>query len=385
MRITDIKVFVPQVGTRPQCLVKVETDTQIYGWGESGLSGREDAVIGAIGHYRSLLVGEDPLRRGGIWQRLYRSQYFEGGRVLLAAQSAIDIALYDIAGKAHGVPVYELLGGRQRDWVPLFASTGAPPLVDVVADATRLVAKGWDVIRFGPGGPLHPDEPHRFEPREALAMTAEVAVRTREAIGPRPVLGIDLHHRFSVAEVASFCARMPPGTLDFLEEPIRAESPDAYAQLRRLVDVPIALGEEFSSKWAFAPYIERGLLEFVRVDIGNVGGFTEAMKVAGMAEAHYLDLMPHDPLGPIATAATAHLCLAVPNLAWMEIRQSPTEDLGFYDPRLFPVQARQDGPRLYVADAPGLGVEVNEQAVSVRGAPWGPPQLHRADGSVQNW
>jgi len=385
MRITDIKVFVPQVGTRPQCLVKVETDTQIYGWGESGLSGREDAVIGAIGHYRSLLVGEDPLRRGGIWQRLYRSQYFEGGRVLLAAQSAIDIALYDIAGKAHGVPVYELLGGRQRDWVPLFASTGAPPLVDVVADAIRLVAQGWDVIRFGPGGPLHPDDPDRFEPREALAMTAEVAVRTREAIGPRPVLGIDLHHRFSVAEVASFCARMPPGTLDFLEEPIRAESPDAYAQLRGLVDVPIALGEEFSSKWAFAPYIERGLLEFVRVDIGNVGGFTEAMKVAGMAEAHYLDLMPHDPLGPIATAATAHLCLAVPNLAWMEIRQSPTEDSGFYDPRLFPVQARQDGPRLYVADAPGLGVEVNEQAVSLRGAPWGPPQLHRADGSVQNW
>jgi len=218
-----------------------------------------------------------------------------------------------------------------------------------------------------------------------VALTAEWAVRMRQAVGPGPILGIDLHHRFTVAEVASFCARMPPGTLDFLEEPIRAESPEAYEQLRRLIDVPLAIGEEFSSKWAFAPFIERGLTEFVRLDICNVGGFTEAMKVAAMAEAHYLDLMPHNPLGPIASAATAHLCIATPNVAWMEIRDSPTEDSGFYDQRLFPVQARQDGPRLYVQEMPGLGVEVDERAVQVPAAPWGPPQLHRADGSVQNW
>jgi galactonate dehydratase len=385
MRITDLRVYIPMVGQRPQCLVKVETDAGIHGWGESGLSAREEAVAAAIGHFRPMLIGEDPMRRGAIWQRLYRSQYFEGGRVLLAAQSAIDIALHDICGKALGVPVYQLLGGRQRDWVPLFATTPARPGLAMGDDARRLVEAGWDVIRFTPGGPEHPDDPHRFDPRDALALTAEWAVKVRAAIGPEPTLGIDWHHRLSVAETASFCARMPAGTLDFIEEPIRAESPEAYRQLRRLIDVPLAIGEEFASKWIFAPFIERGLAEFVRVDVCNVGGLTEALKVAAMAEAHYLDLMPHHPLGPICSAATAHLFLAVPNLAWMEWRRSPTEDLGFYDERLFPVQPRQDGPRLFVQDAPGLGVEVDESAVAQRAAAWNPPQLHRADGSVQNW
>jgi galactonate dehydratase len=384
MRITDIHVAVPMVGKRPQCLVKIETDAGIHGWGESGLSGREQAVAAAIGHYRSFLVGEDPMRRGALWQRLYRSQYFEGGRVLLAAQSAIDIALHDIAGKALGVPVYDLLGGRQRDWVPLFASAreaSGPGLID---DVLLLVSEGWDAIRYGPGASSQ-DDPLRFDPRPSIALTAEWAVKAREAVGPGPTLGIDWHHRLTVAETAAFCARIPPGTIDFLEEPIRAESPEAYEQLRRLIDVPLAIGEEFSSKWAFAPFIERGLAEFVRVDVCNVGGLTEAMKVAAMAEAHYLDLMPHNPLGPISTAAMAHLCVAAPNVAWLEIRRSPTEDQGFYDERLFPVQPRQEGPRLFVGDAPGLGVEVEEAALGAPAPTWDPPRLHRADGSVQNW
>lgn len=385
MRIADIKVFVPQVGMRPQCLVKVETDAGIHGWGESGLTAREAAVEAAIGHFRSLLIGEDPMRRGHLWQRLYRSQYFEGGRVLLAAQSAIDIALHDIAGKAWGVPVYELLGGRQREFVPLFATTGAHPGAGLVEDAKRLVAEGWGVLRFSPGGPVHEADPGRFDPRDAVALTAEWTIKVREAIGPAPMLGIDWHHRLSVAEAASYCHRLPPGTLDFLEEPIRAESPEAYEQLRRLIDVPLAIGEEFSSKWAFAPFIERGLTELVRLDICNVGGFTEAVKVAAMAEAHYLDLMPHHPLGPICGAATAHLCLASPNVAAMETRRSPTEDLGFYDEHLFPVQPRQVGPALFVQDLPGLGVEVDETLAAVRAPMWDPPQLHRSDGSVQDW
>ena len=199
-------------------------------------------------------------------------------------------------------------------------------------------------IRFTPGGPVHEGDPDRFDPRDAIALTAEWTIKVREAIGPGPTLGIDWHHRLSVPETASYCARLPAGTLDFLEEPIRAESPEAYEQLRRLIDVPLAIGEEFSSKWAFAPFIERGLTEFVRVDICNVGGFTEAMKVAAMAEAHYLDLMPHHPLGPICGAATAHLCTAAPNLAFMEIRRSPTEDLGFYDDAAVPGAAAPGGP-----------------------------------------
>ena len=113
----------------------------------------------------------------------------------------------------------------------------------------------------------------------------------------RPCLGIDYHHRLSVAEAASFCQMLPPATLDFLEEPIRDECPDAYAALRQMTPIPFAIGEEFSSKWAFLPYVERGLTNFARVDICNVGGFSEAMKIAGWCEAHYIDLMPHNPSG----------------------------------------------------------------------------------------
>ncbi len=385
MRITNVRTYIPMVGWRPQCIVKVETDAGIVGWGEAGLSAREGAVAAAVGHFREFLIGADPMARGAIWQRLYRSQYFEGGRVLTAAQSAIDIALYDIVGKALGIPVYELLGGKQRDHVPLFATTQAPMGPELIRDARTLVDAGWDVIRFSPGMPPS-DDSKLFEPRESLALTAEWATRLREAVGTSPTLGIDYHHRLSIAETASFCQRMPPGTLDFLEEPIRAENPDAYAQLRTLIDVPLATGEEFSSKWAFVPFIERGLIDFVRVDICNVGGFTEASKVAGWAEAHYLDIMPHNPLGPICTAATGHLCSAVPNVAWMEIRQSPTEDPGFYDRDLFPVQQVIDGARLIVSDAPGLGIEVDEARLeSAAGGGWQAPQLHRRDGSVQNW
>ena len=128
MKITDVKPFPVWVGQRNQMLVKIETDKGIYGWGESGFSGRELAVEGIVRHYREILLGKDPTKREAIWQELYRSQYFEGGRTITAALSAIDIALHDIAGKAWGVPVYELLGGKHRDYVPCFATTSASPV-----------------------------------------------------------------------------------------------------------------------------------------------------------------------------------------------------------------------------------------------------------------
>src|ERR1700754_555961 len=140
MKITNIIPYAVWVGTRNQFIVKVETNEGVFGWGESGLSGREKAVAGAIEHYREFLIGQNPMQIGRIWQELYRSQYFEGGRVLQAAISAIDIALHDIKGKALGVPVYELLGGKQRDLIPTFASTSAPPGDEMIEQAKELVA-----------------------------------------------------------------------------------------------------------------------------------------------------------------------------------------------------------------------------------------------------
>src|SRR6218665_1248898 len=140
MKITAIKPYPVWVGTRNQLVVKIETDQGIHGWGESGLSGRERAVVGAIEHYREFLIGKNPMQIGRIWQEVYRSQYFEGGRALMAALSAIDIALHDIKGKALGVPVYELLGGKQRDLIPTFATTKGPCGPQIIEQAHELLS-----------------------------------------------------------------------------------------------------------------------------------------------------------------------------------------------------------------------------------------------------
>jgi galactonate dehydratase len=384
MRITDIKTFPVWVGTRNQMLVKVETDEGIYGWGESGLSSRELAVQGAVHHYREWLIGRDPMKRGALWQEMYRSQYFEGGRTLTAAISAIDIALYDIAGKKLGVPVYDLLGGKHRDYVPTFSTGGGATPAEMIDITKRMLAAGFNCMRVHRSYPGEAKE-RLFEPREALAALAEGLIKVREAVGIAPALGTDVHHRYSVAETASFCQAMPPHTLDFLEEPIRDESPEAYEALRAMTPVPFAIGEEFASKWQFLPYIERGLINYARVDICNVGGFTEAMKVAGWAEAHYIDLMPHNPLGPICVAATAHMATAVPNFSWLEIRESPGEDLGFYDKEVFPVQPEITPGKVTLLDRPGLGVEVDEASLTEPFRHAEMPHLHRRDGSHTNW
>jgi galactonate dehydratase len=401
MKISAIKPYIVFVESRRrnQLMVKVETDDGIYGWGESGLSVREFAVQGAIQHYTEFLIGQDPFQIGRHWQEMYRSQYFEGGRVLTAAISALDIALYDIKGKALGVPVYELLGGKQRDLVPCFATVGisqtrrrpggAPDTrstEQLIQDVQNLVDQDWPCIRVGMAASDPAYGPEVFEPRQSIARTAEAMIALRQAVGLEPVLGVEYHHRLSVAEAASFCQRMPSGTLDFLEEPIRDETPEAYETLRQMTDVPFAIGEEFASKWQFLPYIERGITNFARVDVCNVGGLTEAQKVAGWAEAHYIDLMPHNPLGPICAAATIHLAAAVPNFAWMEVRLSPTETLSVYEDELFPVQPKAEGPNFPVLDTPGLGVEVNEELAASRSYQISePPHLVRRDSSVQNW
>ena len=383
MKIRNITPYAIWVGTRNQLLVKIETDEGIFGWGESGLSGREKAVMGAIEHYAQFLIGRDAFAIGALWQEMYRSQYFEGGRVLQAAISAIDVALYDIKGKALGVPVYQLLGGKQRNHIPTFASTDAPPGPEMIDQAKILIEHGWTAIRLSPAD--HQSS-GRYEPRESIPVTAKWRVNAREELGDAVVLGIDYHHRLSVAEAASFCQKMPSGTLDFLEEPIRDETPEAYESLRKLTNIPFAIGEEFASKWQFLPYVERDIHQYNRIDICNVGGLTEAMKIAGWSEAHYVDLMPHNPLGPVCTAATVHFCAAVANFSWLETRSSPAEKLGFDNAEFFPVQPRIENAIYVVSDAPGLGVEVNEDLIKLQSFKfWEAPHLKRQDGSVTNW
>lgn len=382
-QIAEIRPIVVRVGWRNQLLVKITTQDGLYGWGESGLSGREGAVSATIGHFSKFLLGQDSRRIGRIWQECYRSQYFEGGRVLTAAISAIDIALYDLLGKRLEVPVHQLLGGAQRTRVPTFASTMAKTTEAIVADVKILVDAGWTCVRTYPSGF---NDSTVFDPRATLPQTAAELIAVREAFGPGLTLGVDMHHRHSVAEAASFCNMLPAGTLDFIEEPIRCETPEAYASLRTMTNISFAIGEEFSSKWEAARYLEAGLAQFMRLDVCNIGGFTEALKVAGWSERHYVDLMPHNPLGPICTAASVHLSAVVPNFSWLEVRQSPVEHLGFHDRGLFPVQMEMDGPDYLLPDMPGLGVEVNEDLITESQVDFvEAPHLSRPDGSVTNW
>ena len=382
MKIARIDTHVVPGGRRNLCIVRIEASGGFVGLGEAGLSGRELAVRGAVDHFREFLVGRDPRRIGAIWQEVYRSQYFEGGRVLTAALSAIDIALHDLVARALGVPVYQLLGGRQRDRVPCFATACHGSGDAAVADVVRLVDGGWPCVRL----PVPVDAKSGiFDPRPSLGAAADTLTAARAAIGRRAALGIDYHHRLSVAEAASFCQAMPPGTIDFLEEPIRDETPAAYQALQRLTQVPMAIGEEFASKWQFLPYLEAGIPAFARLDICNVGGFTEAMKVVGWCEAHYIDLMPHNPLGPVSTAANLHLAAATAQYAWLEERGP--ENIFAFDREMFPAMPLLDGVTYAVPDGPGLGVDFDPEAPAAKEPLklWEAPHLRRPDGAVTNW
>ena len=179
---------------------------------------------------------------------------------------------------------------------------------------------------------------------------------------------------------------MPAGTLDFIEEPIRDETPEAYENLRKMVSVPFAIGEEFANKWQFLPYLERGITQFARVDVCNVGGITESMKVASLAESHYIDLMPHNPLGPICTAAALHVAAASPNMSWLEEINTPVGQSGNNSPKFYPVQPKLENARYPVPDLPGLGVEFNEELAKEQTFILQEvPHLKRRDGSFTNW
>ena len=378
MKITDIKSFLVSE-VRNFHVVKVETDSGIYGLGEAGCFSREHAQEGAIRHFREFLVGMDPMRIEHIWQTLYRGAYYEGGRILTAVISAIDIALHDIVGKALGVPVYQLLGGACRDKVYGFVTVGGLSDPGCVDRAKEAIAEGWPAARFGP---CAGDDSGVFDARASVAETAERFAEAYDKLDRRIALGIDFHHRLSVAEAASFCQRVPAGSLAFLEEPIRCESPEAYAALRKMTGTPFAIGEEFSSKWAFLPYIERGLANFARVDVCNVGGLTEAKKVAGWCEAHHIDLMPHNPSGPVCTAATVHLAAACNNFAWVEVQAHINESAA----EAFPGMPECRGGCYPLPTRPGLGLELDETAAARYPFKLQEnPHLARPDGSYTTW
>ncbi|MDA8296189.1 MAG: mandelate racemase/muconate lactonizing enzyme family protein [Actinomycetota bacterium] len=392
MRISDLKTFAVHDPDRPDrnyFFVKIFTDEGVTGLGEAGITWKEPALSGLADVYRPLLVGEDPTRIEHLWQLLWRGQFFRGGHVHGAVVAAIDIALWDLRGKVLGVPVYQLLGGKTRDYVRCYChvqqgadaakdGTGIPEMVEY---AKARVAEGWRFVRFHVSeGPVRHRE-RRHEQARALSWTVDAFSELRSALGDEIEICVDFHQRTTPTYAIQLARALEPMRPFFIEDPIRAENPSEFALLRAQVSVPIATGEQLSSKWEWRELIERDLLDYCRVDLCICGGLSESRKVAAWCETHYVEQVPHNPLGPVSTAACVHFDLSTPLFAVQELTWRPGVLEGIVTTDL-----RLEGGNLYSGNRPGLGVELNEEAAAE--LPYEPQQphvLYRDDGSISDW
>jgi L-alanine-DL-glutamate epimerase-like enolase superfamily enzyme len=379
VKITGIETYPVWAGERNLLFVTVETDEGLYGVGEAGLTGRELAVVGAIEHFEPLLLGEDPFRTEHLWQLLFRGGFFPARHAVSAAISAVDLALWDIKGKALGVPLYELLGGRARDRVVCYphnaeAGTDTSALVE---SCLKSKEEGWRFVRWG-----LPQEGEVFEPRSSVNTAVEQFAAVREAVGEEVEMILDVHTRLEMPDSLRLCREVEPSRPFFIEDPLRSEDPASYEMLRLRTAVPLAAGEQFGSKWEFRELVEKGWIDYARVDLCIAGGITEAKKIAAMCETHHVKLAVHNPLGPVSTAACLHLNLSCPNFGVQEQPYRP----GTFLTDVVPMQPEWEEGHLLPPAPPGLGVEFDREAATRR--PFRRvelPHLRRPDGSVTNW
>jgi len=377
MKITDVTVF-PAKDFRTYLYVIVDTDAGIYGVGEAGITGRELAVAGALEHFKPLLIGQDPFRTEHLWQLLFRGGFFPAQNILTAAISAIDIALWDIKGKALGVPVYQLLGGKVREKVAVYNHCTGATVPELVESCRKAVDEGWKFLRWGLAH--HPGD--LFEPRPAVDLAIREFEAVRAAVGEEVELCLDVHTRLNLRDAVRLCRAVEPFRPYFIEDPLRSENPDSFKTLRARVAVPLAAGEQFNSKWEFRQLIEEEWIDFARLDLCICGGLTEAKKIAGWCETHYIDLAVHNPLGPVSSTAALHLNLSCPNFGVQELPRQ----LGFSMPDAILNQPKWEAGYLLPSDQPGLGLDIDRQALRrYQFEMTELPHFHREDGSFTNW
>lgn len=380
MRIVDLKVF----PVRQFVYVKLVTDEGLYGVGEASLSGRSLAVVEALErHIKPLLLGQDATRIEFIWQDIFRGTFWRGGPVLQSALAGVDIALWDLAGKALGVPTYRLLGGAARDKVLVYRHAYAPTAEGLIERSRELLAEGWRVLRISPTDTIVDGA---FDPKRAVLRGAQVMSALRQALGDETEIIFEVHTRLTPPRAIELCNAIAPYHPFFVEDPIRSENPGAFATLRAHTSVPIGTGEQLCTKWAFRELIEGELIDYLRVDICHAGGITEGKKIAALGEMHYQELACHYTGSPVGAAAMLHLNMAVPNCAVQEF--GPAADwmaevtpFGWYTEEgyLFPAD---EGDALYA----GIGVDLNEEAaLAYPYEDHEPPHWRRPDGSVNDW
>jgi galactonate dehydratase len=361
MKITSIKTHlmgVPGPGghapARNWVFVKVETDEGIVGLGEATTEWHERAVAAMIEeHLAPLLVGQDPTRVHFLWQQMQRLFWWRGGVVASSATSGIEQALWDITGKAYGQPVYKLLGGAVRDAVRIYARPDLN-LASFGDEAATAVAEGFDAFKFGYGRRTEPFDDQR-QVDVALAIAAEV----RKAAGPKCDLMIDCAGIFSLQAAHRLIDGLRKVGVLFVEEPVNADTPRGLIELRRAFpNVRIAAGERLATRWAFREWLEQGAVDVIQADISHCGGIGELLRIAAYAEVYGVLIAPHNPYGPVALAASAHACLAMPNFLVLEhCRHRPwCNEVQVFGPKV-------DKGRVQVSDRPGLGIELNWEYV----------------------
>nr|WP_309697436.1 D-galactonate dehydratase family protein [Armatimonas sp.] len=412
MKITEVRVIVTCPG-RNYVAVKILTDEPgLYGVGDATLNGRELAVASALEeHIVPLLIGRDPDQIEDIWQMLFRGTYWRGGPVLMTALAGIDIALWDIKGKRAGLPVYSLLGGKTREGAWAYTHCGGHTNEQLEDSVRAAQAKGFSHIRvqcpvpgatstYGMGGAAEAASaswlgkgsgdggsmPHvegNWEPASYLRVVPKMFAYLRDKLGDELNLLHDVHERLNPIQAARLAKELEPYHLFFLEDALRPEHKESFRLIRNASTTPLAMGELFHTKYECLPLFTEQLIDFIRCDIGHLGGITEAKKVAILAEPYSIQTAWHGPgdIGPATHCANVHVDVSIPNFGVQEMVFFPE-----IVQEVFPGAPEYRDGRLWPSEKPGLGCDINEEAA--KKYPYQRnylPVCRRADGSVHDW
>ncbi|AHF92634.1 mandelate racemase [Opitutaceae bacterium TAV5] len=365
MKLTALKTFICDAWRTNWCFVKIETDSGHHGWGEATLEYREPTVIQAVRELERGLVNRDLRNIEAWWQDAYRDAYWRGGPVLMSALSAVEMALWDIKGKALGVPVHQLLGGRVRDAVPCYANAwfaNAKTPDEFAAAAKIAIGMGYRALKWDPFGATF-RHLSAAQLRDALAVVE--AVKT--ATGTTAELLIEGHGRFEFPTARRIARALEDYDIQWFEEPLIPGNLENYARLRADTRTPISMGERLYTRWEFREVFERGCADFIQPDVSHAGGIHELRKIAAMAEVWQIPFCPHNPSGPVANAATLQLAACTPNFLYLETMATDVP----WRADVARETCRLVNGEMQISDAPGLGVEINEDALAAH-----PYQVH---------
>src|SRR3954469_12194661 len=377
MKITSVETFIAGLDRRNYLFVRVQTDEGIHGIGEAYSCGPDDATAAVVADFETWLGGKDPRDVEALWHLMYAGSRFPGGSILNSALSGIEHALWDILGKSLGVPVWRLLGGQFRDRIRVYQSPRGGTPDELAADAVRLIERyGYTALKIAPQPPNWASLPYSAVVRESAKRLEAV----RRAVGEDVEIGVDSHARiFEPVRAPEMAKALEPYRPFFFEEALRPENIDAMAEVRAKSPIPIATGEMLYTKFQFRELLEKKGADIIQPDVCIAGGLLELKKIAAMAEAHYVSVAPHNPMGPVATAVNVHFSVSTPNSL---TREYSPDDIGARRDLLVEPLKVTEG-YIDVPQAPGFGGELNLDAFE--NSPmnrWHPPFPVNADGSL---